>query len=58
LKEEVRGTVYHPTKEDSNESMFDNEQPVKVAISDASTDEIAYGWLDDECNAECPSRKM
>ncbi len=37
---------------------FDNEQPVKVAISDASTDENAYGWLDDEYNAECPSRKM
>jgi hypothetical protein len=58
LKEEVRGTVYHPTKEDSNKSRFDNEQLVKVAISDASTDKNTYGWLDNECNAECPSRKM
>jgi hypothetical protein len=58
LKEEVRGTVYHPTKEYGNESGFDNEQLVKVAISDASTDKNAYGWLDNECNAECPSGKM
>jgi hypothetical protein len=58
LKKEVRGTVYHPTKEDSNESEVNNERPVKVAIFAASTDENAYGWLNNECNAECPSRKM
>jgi hypothetical protein len=58
LKEEVRGTVYHPTKEDGNESGFYNEQPVKVAISDASTDENTYGWLNNECYAECPTWKM
>jgi hypothetical protein len=58
LKEEVRGTVYHPTKEDGNKSRFDNKQPVKVAISNASTDKNPYGWLDNECDAECPSGKM
>jgi hypothetical protein len=58
LKEEVRGTVYHPTEEDGNESRFDNKRPVKVAISNASTDKNTYGWLNDECNAESPSRKM
>jgi hypothetical protein len=58
LKEEVRGTVYHPTKEGGNESGFDNKRPVKVAISDASTDKNSYGWLSHECNAECPSKKM
>jgi hypothetical protein len=58
LKEEVKGTVYHPTKEDHNESGFDNKRPVKVAISDAFTDENTYGWLDNECNAESPSGKM
>jgi hypothetical protein len=58
LKEEVRGTVYNPTKEDGNESGFDNKRPVKVAIFDASTDKNAYGWLDNKCNAKCPSGKM